>query len=94
MAWTHLTYREAGTADQKSNLVDLTKELEKAQLVRAKHVKQCLTPLPLIAVHPGCCQRSTDDAGMGMRVCCVSKICKLQGACFGTCHAVHTAKIL
>lgn len=48
MAWTHLTYREAGTADHKSNLVDLTKELEKAHLV-------CAMPAELNSDFINCC---------------------------------------
>jgi hypothetical protein len=33
IVWTQLTFRETGTEQNKNNLIDLTKELEKAHLV-------------------------------------------------------------
>lgn len=43
IVWTQLTFRETGTEQNKSNLIDLTKELEKAHLVRhmgTKHTRE------------------------------------------------------
>ena len=56
VVWTHLTYGETGTPDHKSNLVDLTKELEKAQLVGTKPNTRPHSELAMLILLSGLCK--------------------------------------